>query len=94
MSPDDENEHLNPDDSYNDNVSVTDEDEGIFQHAIARNHYQATNVGGRPSSVVTYSEVDPPTHSTDNIPNVEEELSTRDSGAGTGTGWSSGNDTK
>ena len=86
----DENERLHPDGPYNDNVSI-DDDEGIFQRATAKNRYRPTKA--RHSSSVTYSEVDPP-YCPENKPKSEEELSTGDSGAGTGTGRSSGIDTR
>jgi hypothetical protein len=89
----DENERLNPDGPDNDYLPV-DLDEGIFQRATAKNRYRPMKTRRHSSSVVTYSEIDPP-HSPEYKPKTEEELSTGDSGAGTGTGRSSGfSDTK
>ena len=90
----DEGEHLHPDGPYNghDPLLPVDLDEGIFQRATAKNRYRPMKLH-RSSSAVTYSEVDPP-YSPENKLKAEEELSTGDSGAGTGTGRSSGIDTK
>ena len=87
----DENEHLNPDSPYDDNRVSVDLDEGIFQRATAKNRYRPSKA--HRSSDITYSEVDPP-YCPENKPKAEDELSTGDSGAGTGTGRSSGIDTK
>ena len=89
----DENERLNPDGPNNDTLPV-DLDEGIFQRATAKNRYRPMKARRQSSDVVTYSEIDPP-HSPEYKPKTEEEFSTGDSGAGTGTGRSSGfTDTK
>ena len=100
VAPDDEIEHniMNPADSLHNadnNISIADQDEGIFQRAVAINRYRPARAA-HSSGVVTYSEVDPP-YSTESEPKAEEgRVSTgdHDSGAGTGTGRSSGTDTK
>ena len=87
---------LKPDSVFGDSISVDltseDPDEDIFQRATAKNRFRPISPHLQNcSSDVTFSEVSGPWH-----PELKakEELSTGDSGAGTGTGCFTGTDKK